>query len=411
MACFLHKLGRNRNPMNSNSQPPPVHSNPIGWIALFVGMAALHLAREVCIPLALAVLIAFLLGPLADVLEKLHLGRVGSALAAVIIALVLAGFLTEAVAWQLGDLGKKLPEYEANIHKKLQAIESSQGRLFGHAEKSMKEFRRDLTPTNSINLTTGTNGVTREVKPVPVEVREPQTSPLHLIQNFLGPLMNLLASLFLVTLLCIFILAARDDLQARLIRIAGSRKVKLTSQVMDEVGRRLSRYLLMQLIVNTAFGVPIGLGLWLLGIPNPMLWGMMASLLRYIPYAGSWLAAFMPFAIGVAMNPGWGKPFAVLALFATVEILTANLIEPWLYGHSTGITPLAVILGAVFWTWIWGPVGLLLSTPLTVCLVSIARYVPQMALLEELFGEAERDKPNRNLGRWKALTRTQLERT
>jgi predicted PurR-regulated permease PerM len=185
-------------------------------------------------------------------------------------------------------------------------------------------------------------------------------------------------------------LIGRDDLRARLIRIVGSRNVKLTNQVLKDTGQRVSRYLLMQLIVNVIYGIPIGLGLWGIGIPNPLLWGMLASLFRYIPYAGPWIAASLPFAIGFAVGSDWSKPILVLVLFGVVEILTANLLEPLLYGNSTGITPLAVLLAAVFWTWLWGPVGLLLSMPLTVCLVSIARYVPQLELVDQLFAEEEK---------------------
>jgi len=155
------------------------------------------------------------------------------------------------------------------------------------------------------------------------------------------------------------------------------------------MGTRVSRYLLMQLIVNVTYGIPIGFGLWLIGIPNPLFWGMMASLFRYIPYAGPWLAASMPIAVAIAIGSSWSQPVLVLALFAVIEILTANLVEPRLYGNSTGITPLAVLLAAVFWTWVWGPIGLLLSMPLTVCLVSIARYAPQLEILDQLFGETK----------------------
>jgi predicted PurR-regulated permease PerM len=363
-----------------------------GWITLFIVVAALYLARVILIPITLAILFAFLLQPLARRFERLRLGRVGSVLAAVIIAMFLGAALTELVAWQLGDLGKKLPEYEANIHKKLQEIKSREGIFFGHAAKSIQDFRKDLILTNSASLTNSTDaksGKQIETKPVPVEVHDPETSPVQVIRNLLGPLVNLLTTLFLVAALCIFILVARDDLRTRVIRIVGSRNVKVTNEVIEDVGRRLSHYLLMQLFINACYGVSIGLGLWFIGIPNPLLWGMISGLFRYIPYAGPWIAASMPLAIGFAINSDWGKPFMVLGLFAAMEILTANFIEPWLYGNSTGITALAILLAAVFWTWVWGPVGLLLSIPLTVCLVSIARYVPQLELLEQLFGETE----------------------
>ena len=224
---------------------------------------------------------------------------------------------------------------------------------------------------------------------MPVEVRDPDSSALKFIQKIIGPSVNFAVTLFLVTVFCIFILVGRDDLRHRLITIVGSRNTKITNQLLNDTSGRLGRYLLMQLIVNVTYGVPISLGLWAIGVPNPLLWGMLSSIFRYIPYAGPWIAASLPLAISFAISTEWSKPLLVLALYGVVEILTANLFEPVLYGNSTGITPLAVLLSAVFWTWVWGPIGLLLSMPLTVCLVSIARYVPQLELLDQLFGETK----------------------
>jgi predicted PurR-regulated permease PerM len=204
--------------------------------------------------------------------------------------------------------------------------------------------------------------------------------------------------LFLVVVFCLFILIERDDLRTRLIRIVGSGNVTLTKQLLEEANHRLSRYLVMQLMVNICYGTAVGLGLRFIGIPNPLLWGMMAGLLRYVPYAGPWIAASMPFAVGLAVAQGWGRPLGVLGIFACVELLTANFVEPWLYGHSTGITSLAVLLAAVFWTWLWGAAGLLLSMPLTVCLVSIGRYFPQLELLDQLFSEAQKPPKPRSRG-------------
>lgn len=229
------------------------------------------------------------------------------------------------------------------------------------------------------------------------------TSALEVVGKLITPSLKFLVELFLVVVFCLFMLVQRDDLRRRLIRIVGSQNVADTEQLLEEAGCRLSRYLLMQLTVNICYGTTVGLGLWLLGIPNPLLWGMMAGMLRYVPYAGPGIAASMPFAVGLAVGQGWGKPLGVLGIFAFVELLTANFVEPWLYGHSTGITSLAVLLAAVFWTWLWGAAGLLLSMPLTVCLVSIGRYFPQLELLAELFSEAE--KPPRPHPRGRLIDR------
>jgi len=364
----------------------PIQKNS-GLLSVCLLVASLYFAHDVFVPLALAVLLAFLLEPLARRLELCHLGRAVSALTAVLAAIVVAGVLTLAVSHQLGELGAKLPEYKKNIRARLQG----DGGPITRALKSIQDFRQELVSTNSTSLAASLQGNPEskpEVKPVPVEVRNGDNSPLQILLKLISPSLNVLVKLFLVIVFCIFILVERDDLRARLIRIVGSRNVKLTKKLLEDTGHRLSRYLLMQLVVNVSYGIVIAFGLWFVGIPNPLLWGMIAALFRYIPYAGPWIAASLPFAVGLAVGSGWAKPMMVLGLFAVVEILTANLVEPWLYGHSTGITSLAVLLAAVFWTWLWGPVGLLLSMPLTVCLVSIGRYFPQLELLDQLFGES-----------------------
>jgi predicted PurR-regulated permease PerM len=364
----------------------PIQKNG-GLLSVCLVVASLYFAHDVFVPLALAVLLAFLLEPLARRLELCHLGRVASALTAVLMAIIVAGMLALVVSHQLGELGAKLPEYKKNIRARLQG----DGGPITSALKSIQDFRQELVPTNSTSLAASLQGNPEnksEAKPVPVEVRNGDNSPLQILRKLISPSLNVLVKLFLVIVFCIFILVERDDLRARLIRIVGSRNVKLTKKLLEDTGHRLSRYLLMQLVVNVSYGIVIGFGLWFAGIPNPLLWGMIAALFRYIPYAGPWIAASLPFAIGLAIGSGWAKPMMVLGLFAVVEILTANLVEPWLYGHSTGITSLAVLLAAVFWTWLWGPVGLLLSMPLTVCLVSIGRYFPQLELLDQLFGES-----------------------
>ena len=201
-----------------------------------------------------------------------------------------------------------------------------------------------------------------------------------------GPLISPLATAGIVIVFVIFMLLKREDLRDRVIRLVGSRDLPRTTQALDDAARRVGRYLLMQLVVNTTYGIPIGIGLWLIGIPNPILWGMLCTVLRFVPYIGPVIAAFFPLALAIAVDPGWSTLLWAGALFIVVELISNNVIEPWLYGSSTGLSPVAVIAAAVFWTWLWGPIGLLLSTPLTVCLVVLGRHVPQLAFLDVLLG-------------------------
>ncbi len=369
-----------------------------GLLGTGLAIALLYFGRDIFVPLALAVLLAFLLEPLARAFEKIKLGRVWGAVLAVAIALTVLGSLFYCVVGQFADFGRNLPKYEQTIHQKLRGLRAGGDGFFRHAEKSIQDFKKDLAPTNAAAVTNAVAGAVNlpkgvKVVPVAVHQEEEDTSPYKIAEGLIGPSLNFMVTLFLVILFCVFIMVERDDLRARLIRIFGSRNARLTNQLLRDTGGRVSRYLFMQLVVNVCYGTIIGLGLWAIGIPNPLLCGLLSTVLRYIPYAGPWIAAAVPLAIGVATESGWSKPAMVFGLYAVIELITANVIEPWLYGNSTGITPLAVLLAAVFWATLWGPIGLLLSVPLTVCLVAIARYVPQLELLDQLFGEDEKEGP------------------
>jgi len=353
-------------------------------------VASAYFAREVLMPVAVAILLAFLLAPIANWLERLRLGRTTSSVVSVVSGIFVISLLAWCLFVQLGKFASELPKYQQNIHVKLRQLGMADGGHINRLQNSLQEFRKDLTPTNAPAAAISTqakSGNPADQKAVPVEIRPSNSSLLQVVRNWMGSFLSVLITIFLVTVFCIFMLAGRADLHARLLRIVGSHHARLTNRVLRDTAHRLSRYLLMQLIVNLTYGIPIGLGLWAIGIPNPLLWGLMTSLLRYIPYAGPWIACAMPFAVGFAVSSGWAKPALVLALFGVMEILTANCLEPFVYGNSTGITPLAVLLAAVFWTWLWGPVGLLLSMPLTVCLISVAKYVPQLEWLNLLFAE------------------------
>lgn len=351
---------------------------------MFLVVAALRLAREVFLPVALAILLSFLLWPLVERFRKWRLGRIPSVFIAVLIAFAILGLISTFMAGQMADLAHKLPGYQQNFHKKIESVTKAGGGMAGWVINSVESLRKELTtsakPANA-------NQTKQEEKPTPVQVQNSSFSPLTVVRTVLGSVLSILVMLFVVVVFVIFMLIERDDLRRRMIRLIGQASPESTTKLLDEASGRVSTYLLMQLIVNVSYAVPIAAGLYFIGIPNPILWGALSGLLRYIPYIGPWIAMSMPFTLALAVDPHWAKPLMVLGLFAVVEIIVANAVEPWLYGSSTGMTPLAVLVAAVFWTWLWGPLGLLLSTPLTVCMVSVGRYIPSMGFLNTLFGE------------------------
>ena len=224
------------------------------------------------------------------------------------------------------------------------------------------------------------------MKPVLVQVQEPVT-PLQTLREVGGPLVKPIATAGLVLVFVIFMLLQREDLRDRIIRLVGSGDVARTTEAMNDAAKRISRYLLMQLVINIFYGTSVGVGLYFIGVPNPILWGLLATILRFVPYVGPMIAALFPIALSFAVAPGWTLPLLTIALFVTLELIINNVLEPWLYGSSTGLSPVAVLVAAVVWTTLWGPVGLLLSTPLTVCLVVLGRHVPQLAFFDVLLGD------------------------
>jgi hypothetical protein len=257
---------------------------------------------------------------------------------------------------------------------------------------ALNSLRTQIVKTPAVAPdTTGTAPVAAPAdqppKPALVEIRQPDQEPLQLIQNVVGPLLEPLTTAGIVVVFVIFFLLRREDLRERFIRLAGARDLRRTTEALDDAARRLSRYLLIQSAINACFGLLIGTGLWLIGVPNPVLWGVLAMLLRFVPYIGVVIAAAFPAALAVAVAPGWSMLAWTIVLFAVVEPITGSVIEPWLYGRNTGISAVAIIVAAAFWTWLWGPIGLLLSTPLTVCLVVLGRHVDRLEFLDIILGD------------------------
>ncbi|MGH7031624.1 MAG: AI-2E family transporter, partial [Stellaceae bacterium] len=228
---------------------------------------------------------------------------------------------------------------------------------------------------------------TPEKKPIPVVVTQPSSSALQIGEKVLSPILSPVATFGIILVVTIFTLLQKEDLRDRAIRLFGSSDLQRTTMAMDDAGRRLSRYFLTQLAINTSFGVIVAIGLYFIGVPNPALWGILGALLRFIPYIGSWIAAALPIVLAAAVEPGWSMVIWTAALYAVTELVMGQAVEPLIYGHSTGLSPLAVIIAAIFWTWIWGPIGLIISTPLTLCLVLLGRYVEPLEFLDVLFGD------------------------
>ncbi len=361
---------------------PNTNSGSATLINVVIVVVILYFARDVLIPLALAILFAFLLAPLVMRLRHWGLGRVPAVLIVVHLAFALIagfGFLT---AVQMTELGHKMPEYEQNIHNKFKSIRDSSSGVFGHFSRMMHDFNQEITPASTPGQV-----APGDQKPVPVEIQRSPLSPLGMVPKILGSLAGLVITAIIVVVFVIFMLLQQEDLRDRVIRLVGAGQLNATTKALDEAGERVSRYLVAQLIVNVAFGIPAGVALYFLGVPNPLLWGMLAALLRYIPYLGIWIAAVMPAAVLFAIDPSWLKPFSVFGIYFGIDLMMYNFVEPLVYGNTTGMTPLAILVAAVFWTWLWGAVGLLLATPLTVCLAVLGRYVPSLRFLGVLLSD------------------------
>lgn len=363
-------------------------------LASFV-LATLYFAQALLVPLFLAALLTFLLAPLVTRLEK-FIGRVAAIL--LVVFLILAGATAGgwALTQQLVDLATKLPEYKENIRAKLRTLKVPSNGKFDEVSKAVEELKQELPGANPSKAvpkegTTSTTVASEPSQtPVPVEVTNgSKANPLELVRTLIAPVVGPLGTAALVLLLLIFLLLKREDLSSRLIRLIGQGNISSTTKAMDDAGNRVRRYLLMQLVVNVTYGIPVAIGLYFIGVPNAFLWGASATVLRFIPYVGPWIGAGIPILLSLAVFPGWMMPLLTLGLFIVLELVSNNVIEPWLYGSSTGVSPVALIIAAVAWTWLWGPVGLILATPITVCLVVMGRHSRRLSFLSVLLSDEE----------------------
>ena len=379
------------------SAPPvqPAPAPPAGKSLLTAGgivlaIAGLYFGRDIFVPFAIAIILSFVLAPLVRLLRKLKLPNIVAILVAVTFAFSIIGAISVVVGSQVVQLADNLPRYQHTITQKIRSLRSSAsgGGVVEKVTTTIEDLSEELSRSGEPGANPDgqpTAGQPRR-EPVPVII-EPQASrPLDVIQSILGPLIAPLATAGIVIVFVIFILIERQDLRDRFIKLVGAGDLQKTTEAISVAASRVSRYLLMQLLVNVSYAIPIGLGLYFIGVPNAVLWGVLAAILRFIPYLGPFLAALFPLALAIAVDPGWSMLIWVIALIVTVELISNNVVEPWLYGASTGLSSFAIIIAAIFWTTLWGPVGLFLSTPLTVCLVVIGRYVPRLEFLGVLLG-------------------------
>ncbi|WP_445500389.1 AI-2E family transporter [Microvirga sp. G4-2] len=373
--------------------PPPVAtsvSSPLltaGGIVLAIG--GLYFGRDIFIPFALAILLSFALTPLVNWLRRLRLPRIAAVLVAVTLAFILIGGITFVVGRQLVQLANNLPAYQTTITQKIRSLQQSApgGSVVEKVTTTIEDLGKELSGDEKKPETPQPRlGAESSREPVTVRLEAPKAQPLEMIRTVVGPLLAPLATAGLVVIFVIFVLLEREDLRDRFIKLAGAGDLQKSTQAINDAAARVSRYLLMQLVVNLTYGIPIGIALYFIGVPNAVLWGLLAAVLRFIPYLGPFLAALFPIALAIAVDPGWTMLLWVVGLFLVAELISNNVIEPWLYGSSTGLSSLAIIMAAIFWTTLWGPVGLFLATPLTVCLVVIGRYVPQLEFLGVLLG-------------------------
>ena len=372
MATYIMRTGRTSG------------GTEIGYIASALIVAAilvafLYIGAPILQPLVIAGLLAFILSPFIRRLRSWGLWRTPAVLVTVLSALAVLLLVSTTIVVQITQLADELPKYQTNLGEKMRALGGSSftSSALNRASESLKDLEKQIARPEE----------GAEAKPLPVEVHQPEPRGIEAIFAFVKPLMAPLATTGLVVLFLFFILLQREDIRDRFIRLAGASDIQRSTIGLDDAAARLSRFFLAQALLNVSFGLVIGLGLWAIGIPNPALWGILAGLMRFVPYIGGFIAAFFPVLLATAIDPGWTMVAFTVGLFLITEPLAGHVAEPILYGQHTGLSPVAVVLATLFWTMLWGPVGLLLATPLTVCLVVLGKHIEGLRFIEILLGD------------------------
>lgn len=361
-----------------------------------IGMSVvttLYVGAGLLIPIALALLLSFVLSPIVSAAKRLKIPRAPAVVLAVTLAFGVFVGLGAILAGQMGQLAGDLPKYQSTMRDKIQSLRGwtfGGGTLDRTADMLQSLGKEFDAPRDGVTTRPGETvepGARPKGAPPLVEISTPPPTALENLRDIAGPLIHPMATAGIIVVFVIFILLQREDLRNRFMGLAGSRDIQRTTAAIDDAARRLSRLLLTQLGLNAGFGLAIGLGLWAIGVPSPALWGIVAGVLRFVPYVGAFIGAVFPMALAAAVDPGWTMLIATAALFAVVEPIVGHVIEPLVYGRTAGLSPVAVVVAATFWTALWGPIGLVLATPLTVCLVVLGRHVESLGFLDTLLGD------------------------
>jgi len=377
-----------RGPTTDPSGTVSVRDRAIGIVAFATVLALLYVGRAVLIPLTIALMLSLLIAPLVRRLRRIGLGQIPSVLVAVLTSAVVVAAAAGVLGTQVVRMAARLPQYERTIQQKLRNLdEMTVGRLNALTSEASRLLESQPTGVGP-DAATGSD-LASAAAPIPVELHQPRATPLEIIARVLASVWAPIESTGIVLVVLVFVLFEHEVLRDRFIRVAGGTNIRLTTLALNDAGERLSRFFVSQFAVNLGVGVAIGLGLAIVGLPQAALWGTLATLLRFVPYVGIWLAALLATVLAIAVVPGWSLAINTLALFVVVELLAGQAVEPNLYGHTTGLSPLSVVVAAIFWSALWGPIGLVLSTPLTLCLLVLGRHIRALNFLDLLLGDTQ----------------------
>jgi predicted PurR-regulated permease PerM len=367
-------------------------------LSLAVICAALYWGQAVFVPLVLAALLTFLLSPLVTRLDRLHVPRVVGVLIVMSLVGVAIGGVGYVVTGQLQSFAAELPAHRQNIRAKIRdAVAFTRGGAIEQVQEQVEDTIEEINQAVEDNDGEPRPARDRGRNEEPLRVAVEDELPFLGNARWLGSVFGAVGTFGLTLLLSIFMLINREDLRDRLVSLSGRPSLVVATKAFADAGARISRYLLMQFVINASMGLAVGVGLYFIGVPYAALWGLAAALLRYIPYIGPWIAAVLPITVSLVTAPGWEQVALVVGLFAVLELLSNNVMEPLLYGQSVGLSSLAVIVAAIFWTWLWGAVGLVIATPITACLVVLSRHVPALGAIGRLLGERPALRPHETL--------------